>query len=121
MKPKQLEDLKELARRVMARRAVACKHWRWMPGMVTTTGIRILRRDDDGYTTGYGPRTSYCVMQVFPDALLDLSDPATLGCLLACVPAQGIGAGCNRLLRRLFHAAFCMQLQPAHSEGSSTP
>ena len=80
MTTEQLEDFEQLGRR-----AVACKHFRWMPGMVTTTGVRILRRDDDGYTIGYGPRTSYCVMQVFPDSLPDLSDPATLGCLLALV------------------------------------
>lgn len=66
-------------------RAIACKHWRWMPGMVTETGIRVLRRDTDGYTIGYGPRTSYCIMEVTSDALPDLTDPATLGCLLALV------------------------------------
>jgi len=80
MSTEQLEDFEQLARR-----AVACKHWRWMPGMVTETGIRVLRRDDDGYTIGYGPRTSYCIMEVTSDAIPDLSDPATLGCLLALV------------------------------------
>lgn len=69
----------------LARRAVACRHWRWMPGMVTETGIRVLRRDDDGYTIGYGPRTSYCIMEVTRDAIPSLTDPATLGCLLALV------------------------------------
>ena len=76
----QLENLKQLGRR-----AVACRRWRWMPGMVTETGIRVLRRDTDGYTIGYGPRTSYCIMEVTSDALPDLRDPATMGGLLALV------------------------------------
>lgn len=51
----------------LARRAVACKHWRWMPGMTTTTGIRISN------------------LSVWDTDLPDLTDPATLGCLLALV------------------------------------
>jgi hypothetical protein len=43
----------------LGRRAVACKHWRWMDGMVTF-----------GFVGEDVP---------------DLSDPATLGCLLALV------------------------------------
>ena len=44
----------------LARRAIACKHWRWMPGMLT-------------------------LEEVVPPALPDLTDPPTLGCLLALV------------------------------------
>ena len=43
----------------LGRRAVACKGWRWMQGM-----LRLTDKDD---------------------ALPDLADPATLGCLLALV------------------------------------
>jgi len=57
----------------LARRAVACKHWRWMPGMLVRYGdgkawYRLT--GGDGY-----PR----------DAWPDLSDPCTLGGLLALV------------------------------------
>jgi hypothetical protein len=67
----------------LARRAVACPRWRWMPGMVTTYGQRIARVDDDGYTVAY-TRGGH-LQTVEPDALPDLTDPATLGCLLALV------------------------------------
>jgi hypothetical protein len=53
----------------LGRRAVACKGWRWMDGMLTDEGWRVRPSD---LPLG-------CV------ALPDLTDPATLGCLLALV------------------------------------
>jgi len=67
----------------LARRVVACPRWRWMPGMVTTYGQRIARVDADGYAVAYY-RGGH-LQPVEADALPDLSDPATLGCLLALV------------------------------------
>jgi hypothetical protein len=55
---------------LLARRAVACKGWRWMPGM--------------GMLTDVGERVTdptICYLGTLPD----FSDPATLGCLLALV------------------------------------
>jgi hypothetical protein len=54
----------------LARRAVACRGWRWMPGMKLTTGLRI---------------TESLVPFTFSVDLPDFQDPATLGCLLALV------------------------------------
>jgi hypothetical protein len=56
-------------------RAVACKGWRWMPGMRWWTD------DDRGRLDDFQPE----YMGRPPDALPDLTDPATLGCLLALV------------------------------------
>lgn len=53
----------------LAKRAVACDHWRWMPGMLTLEGYRL---DNDGWGWHAG-------------GLPDLTDPATVGCLLALV------------------------------------
>lgn len=53
----------------LAKRLVACKGWRWMPGMADTWGGRV--REGDGIDR--------------IKALPDLTDPATLGCLLALV------------------------------------
>jgi hypothetical protein len=67
----------------LARRAVACPRWRWMPGMVTTYGQRIARADAYGYAVAY--TSGGHLQMVEADALPNLTDPATLGCLLALV------------------------------------
>ena len=56
----------------LAKRVIACKHWRWMPGMRLQNGY--ILKDEDFPTLG-----DECGW--FPD----LTDPATLGCLLALV------------------------------------
>ena len=57
----------------LARRAVACKHWKWLPGMLYTQG-------------GHGVRPVIATAPITQGGgLPDLSDPATLGCLLALV------------------------------------
>jgi len=71
----KLEDL--------GRRAVACKHWRWMDGM-TVHGLptyRVVSNNCDGHTY----RTDGYDSDSLRDCVPDLSDPATLGCLLALV------------------------------------
>ena len=72
-------DLQEFARR-----AVACKQWRWMPGMLAETGLRVVRRDDDGHVIGYYVN-QWHMSECVPGSLPDLRDPATLGCLLTLV------------------------------------
>jgi len=70
----------------LSRRAVACKAFRWLPGMLDVHGGRVVsveggmlrldyRDDDDPIRTS----ASAC--------LPDLTDPATLGCLLFLVRA----------------------------------
>jgi hypothetical protein len=79
MTTEQLEQIEELARR-----AVACNRWRWMPGMLSDKGLRVTRCDDDGYVVGYYENLSY-IAECVSGSTPDLSDPATLGCLLALV------------------------------------
>lgn len=63
----------------LARRAVACKGWRWMAGMRALRdgrywqGITDVRVSDPLHDGGY------------PGFFPDLEDPATMGCLLAMV------------------------------------
>jgi hypothetical protein len=72
----------------LAKRAVACKGWRWMPGMRTINGRRL--------AVVFGAsRTAAVLCDLRDDAnsdteelqgeLPDLNDPATVGCLLALV------------------------------------
>lgn len=58
----------------LARRAVACKGWRWMPGMVTVPPFARRLSAADLALSLHDEK-----------ALPDLTDPATVGCLLALV------------------------------------
>ena len=76
----------------LSRRAVACKGWRWMPGMTTVQGERVVRMDDDGtlrLAAPWGGTVGATAVRSFFDSsgacLPDLTDAATLGCLLALV------------------------------------
>ena len=82
----------------LARRAVACKHWRWLPGMrERATGWRwsgTAYISQERY-----PESGNCIAGV-PEPLPDLSDPCSLGGLLALVrEAWGCdGLTCQPLL-----------------------
>jgi hypothetical protein len=58
----------------LSRRAVACKGWRWMPGMLA-------HFEHDGRRVRVGMPDAWASTTALPD----LTDPATLGCLLALV------------------------------------
>lgn len=80
----------------LARRAVACKGWRWFDGSRTMDGYRVViaRHPAHGLgivTTGTGHQSH--VMDLSSCAP-DLTDPATLGCLLALVRAQPYWGPC---------------------------
>jgi hypothetical protein len=90
----------------LGRRAVACKHWRWMRGMITACALRVVDGGADyaighrsGPTRDGGGWYDGDASGLFPD----LSDPATLGCLLALVeeawkcPVDMSFAGAHRL------------------------
>ena len=80
----------------LAKRAIACKHWRWMPGMSATAdgyfGSPVIVDVDygdpclpdswayRGYLRGRENADRWP-----EDMTPDLTDPATLGCLLALV------------------------------------
>ncbi len=66
----------------LARRAVACKRWRWMPGMRSLAHPYML----DGREF-VAPARRWTESDGTPKdgRLPDLDDPATLGCLLALV------------------------------------
>lgn len=79
----------------LARRAVACKHWRWMPGMLTSAKDRVLSVTGDQFEldtiqawleegSPIYARAEHMGFD-FGGCLPDLTDPATIGCLLALV------------------------------------
>ena len=68
----------------LSRRAVACRGWRWMPGMATDEGRRVMQVWPDNLGIKWSHLLDNRVVRD-ADALPDLTDPATLGCLLALV------------------------------------
>jgi len=68
----------------LSRRAVASGRWQWAPGALDQFGRRVINvwPDDLGIKWSHIPEN--CVVRD-ADALPDLSDAATLGCLLALV------------------------------------
>lgn len=78
--------------RALADRVVACRHWRWVPGMRVTlsSGLVVRLADHDEGSLWWATITggATCIVDVrHPSYTVapDLSDPATLGCLLALV------------------------------------
>ena len=83
----------------LARRAVACQRWRWVPGMLAVVPPAYFG------STGYILRMEQPPARAYPD----LSDHATLGCLLALVREAW---GNPRLV-----AIYCEPANPGQSEG----
>jgi len=79
----------------LAIRAVSCEGWRWMPGMMIHTGFRCVWVDDETFRSFEQNGNE---MYGSTDCLLpDLTDHATLGCLLALVrEAWGDSKTCAR-------------------------
>ena len=80
------------AQTALSRRVVACKGWRWMPGMATVQGERVVLMDDDGtlrLAAPWGGTVGVTAVRSFFDSsgacLPAFTDAATLGCLLALV------------------------------------
>ena len=73
----------------LARRAVACKGWRWMPGMQTDSKFARVVAVDSGTdvpcAAEQGATNDDCYAVWLDDVpvLPDLTDPATLGCVMA--------------------------------------
>lgn len=68
----------------LSRRAVASRGWRWMPGMMRLRATPPTRRDHlrmEGRVPDGGDTWDYAAWRVIPD----VTDAATLGCLLALV------------------------------------
>ena len=68
----------------LSRRVVACKGWRWMPGMMRLRATPPSLRDHllrEGRAPDGGDTWEYAAWPVIPD----LTDAATVGCLLALV------------------------------------
>jgi hypothetical protein len=68
----------------IARGFVECGRWRWMPGMLDTDGGRIV--DPERLMTAQKQSASSPVWLLCgPLALPDITDPATLGCIVQVV------------------------------------
>lgn len=69
----------------LSRRAVACKGWRWMPGMRACYPSSVAGAWNATRVCADDEQAGTPVSAIGHGALPDLDDPATLGCLLALV------------------------------------
>ena len=65
-------------------RAVMCKGWRWLPGMLTMDGVRIYAVEGDTFD-GFDDDSEYNDHPVSALEWPDFTDAATRGCLLELV------------------------------------
>ena len=74
----------------LAKRLVACKGFRWMPGMLTVTGYRLVRPQHGMWRiTQHAPENHLdCVDVADHNFVPDLTDPATLGAVESLLPPQ---------------------------------
>jgi len=116
----------------LAKRAIACKGWRWMPGMrghdrgKTFVVISAAR---DSYTVRFDlpvkqPRRRRPLdlwrfeRSGGPPALPDLTDPATLGCFLALVAqAHGVSLDDAQVVRTTGHGVSLDDAQVVRTTG----
>ncbi len=117
----------------LARRAVACKGFRWMPGMFAThpnwRGFRVSHVGLTGmhgacrYASPMGGVERAVVALPVPtssDVLPDLTDPATLGCLLALVrEAWGDPHVCSGFRQFSLHPVVWVPSQDKHFSGTT--
>ena len=94
--------------KAISRRAIACRGWTWGPGMLDLFGRRVRNvwPDDLGIHWSHIPEN--CVVRD-ADALPDLTDAATLGCLLALVREAW---GQDDLAAFRFHGRWCVEVTP---------
>ena len=101
----------------LSRRAVACRGWRWLPGMRTTDAMRVIHNETAFPGRPCAIREGSWVDTSPPrplgDALPDLSDPATLGCLLALVREAW---GQDDLVAFRFDGQWCAEVTPQEAQ-----
>lgn len=106
------------AQTAFSRRGVACRGWRWMPGMLACDGYRMLWCSDTEREwagpqfTQAGMAWRYARIHGEPH-LPDLTDPATLGCLLALVREAW---GQDDLVAFRFGGAWCAEVTPQEAQ-----
>ena len=102
----------------LARRAVACRGWRWMPGAATNSKFaRVVAADAEGVPcaaeVGATQDDCHAVWLDGVPLLPDLTDPATLGCVLALVREVW---GQDDLVAFRFDGQWCAEVTPQEGQ-----
>lgn len=103
----------------LARRAVACKGWRWMSGMLDTSGGRFICYADCGEAAWVRRADDGCEWLPVAERLPDLTDPATLGCLLALVREAWNDPGIACVTSSYINGRYHRRVVDGHHHGST--
>jgi hypothetical protein len=76
------EDLTHEYYKKLAQRAVDCRMWCWLPGMLANNGLRVSELDEYGDSIGY-VKSINTLFGRGEEILPELTDPSTYGCLVA--------------------------------------
>jgi hypothetical protein len=99
------------------KRAVACRGWRWTPGMRTVDAMRVIHDPDRWPDRPCALREGGWIDTAPPrplgDDLPDFADPATIGCLLALVREAW---GQDDMGASRYHGRWCIEVTPREGQ-----
>ena len=97
----------------LGRRAIACMGWKWMRGMTSMEGGTFVAYTDNDEAFWLMHPDDGCDAEPVAWRLPNLTDPATLGCLLALVREAW---GQDDMGASRYHGRWCIEFTPQEAQ-----